>query len=190
MLPETNFKEVRATLREILTKYCQLNENRVVNGISVRGADLAKIISSTELNSYNLSDVFIVFETVEDEEEDYLVMEENDFKDCFISRVKMELKIYGSACHDMVRFIIATFKDERVLRELYDKGIYYRGITKPTSRNEFINNTLWPRCDVAIKAQIRTDVDKAMPVEYFPSKFNSDEEASQEIASSIIVKEI
>jgi len=90
----------------------------------------------------------------------------------------------------MVRFIIATFKDERVLRELYDKGIYYRGITKPTSRNEFINNTLWPRCDVAIKAQIRTDVDKAMPVEYFPSKFNSDEEASQEIASSIIVKEI
>ena len=65
MLPYTTFDGIIIALRSVIINYVGLDNNRVLNATSVRGADLLKIINETELNSFNLSDSFIVFELKE-----------------------------------------------------------------------------------------------------------------------------
>ena len=74
MLPNTDFDNVIRALRKTIIDYVGIDGNRVLNALSVRGADLLKIINSTELNSYNLSDSFIVFELLEDNEKEYHII--------------------------------------------------------------------------------------------------------------------
>lgn len=185
MLPNTDFENVIRNLRKIIINYIGIDGNRVLNALSVRGADLLKIINETELNSYNLSDSFIVFELLEDPDKEYFVMEEDEDNVCYISNLHMDLKLYGKPCHAVSRKLISTFKNETILMELYNSGIYYRGITGPSSVNEFINNTLWPRCDMTIKVQIKTVVAKPISDEFF----NVDESLT-DVNSSLIVKKI
>lgn len=190
MLPAiANFKETVAVVREILVEYCQLNPSKVISSLTVRGADLSKPISPTEFNSPNLSDTFIVFDIEEDDSQDYFVFEENDYSDTMISNIIVNLKIYGKHSADVVRTIIVTFKSEAILQKIYSKGIYYKGISKPTSKNEFINNTMWQRRDISFKAQIRTIIDKPIPTEYFPIPKETEEDI-KEIGSSLKVKNI
>ncbi len=185
MLPNTDFDNVIRALRKTIIDYVGIDSNRVSNALTVRGADLLKIINSTELNSYNLSDSFIVFELLEDNDKEYFVMEEDEKNLCYVSYMHMDLKLYGTPCHNISRKLIATFKDEKILNELYYKGIYYKGITGPNSVNEFINNTLWPRCDMSIKVQIKTAIPKPTEEEYFNLK-----NEPLDIDSSLITKNI
>ena len=189
MLPViSDFKEVAAVVREYLNTYCQIDLEKIVSVLAVRGADLSKPISATELNSINLSDTFVVYEIREDDSQDYFVFDEDDFTDTIITNVIIDFKIYGKRCADTIRNIIVNFKNEGVLQRLYSKGIYYKGITKPTSHNEFFNNTMWPRRDISFKAQIRTLVDKPIPTEYFPTPTETSEDIL-EIGSSLKVKD-
>lgn len=189
MLPViSDFKEVAAVVREYLNTYCQIDLEKIVSVLAVRGADLSKPISATELNSINLSDTFVVYEIREDDSQDYFVFDEDDFTDTIVTNIIIDFKIYGKRCADTIRNIIVSFKNEGVLRRLYSKGIYYKGITKPTSHNEFFNNTMWPRRDISFKAQIRTLVDKPIPTEYFPTPTETSEDIL-EIGSSLKVKD-
>ena len=185
MLPNTDFDNVIRTLRKTIIDYVGIDSNRVLNALSVRGADLLKIINKTELNSYNLSDSFIVFELLEDSDKEYFVMEENDNNMCYISNMHMDLKLYGKACHTISRKLITAFKNEKILMDLYVSGVYYKGITGPSSVNEFINNTLWPRCDMTIKVQTKTIVEKPISDEFFDINGNL-----EKINSALIVKKI
>ena len=98
MLPViSDFKEVAAVVREYLNTYCQIDLEKIVSVLAVRGADLSKPISATELNSINLSDTFVVYEIREDDSQDYFVFDEDDFTDTIITNVivgNMVKKVY------------------------------------------------------------------------------------------------
>ena len=47
------------------------------------------------------------------------------------------------------------FKNETILQNLYDSGIHILGLTPPKFVYEPINNTIWPRCDVNIRLEVR-----------------------------------
>lgn len=183
MLPYTTFNDIIITLRSAIINYVGLDNNRVLNATSVRGPDLLKIINETELNSFNLNDSFIVFELKESNDKDYYIMSENDDENSIIARYQMDIKLYGSPCHIISQKMLSVFKEELVLEELYNKGIHFTGITFPETNNEFINNTLWKRCDMTIHLEARTKVDK-----FFKDKYFDDNMSEDEILKKIIIK--
>lgn len=180
MLPYTTFNDIIKNLKKSLQDLTGLDPNRVLSTTAVRGADLSKIINESQVNSFNLSDSFIVFELKESNDKDYYIIDENDNERSIISRYHMDIKLYGNACHIVSQQILARFKDATLLQDLYEKGIHYTGITPVESVNEFINNTLWKRCDMTIHLQARMKVDKIKPDEYFPE--NTDYDFFKEIS--------
>ena len=101
-------------------------------------------------------------------------MDENDNEHSIISRYHMDIKLYGNSCHIVSQKILSVFRENWILQDLYGKGIHFTGITYPESVNEFINNTLWKRCDMTIHLQARIKVEKSNPDEYFPTDYEVD----------------
>jgi len=188
LLPYTTFDDIIKTLRSAIINYVGLDNNRVLNATSVRGPDLLKIINETELNSFNLNDSFIVFELKESNDKDYYIMSENDDENSIIARYQMDIKLYGSPCHIISQKMLSVFKEELVLEELYNKGVHFTGITFPESNNEFINNTLWKRCDMTIHLEARMKVDKFFKDKYFDDNMSKDEILKKIIIKSNIIK--
>ena len=185
MLPYTTFNDIIKNIRNVIIEYVGLDNNRVLNTASVRGADLLKIINKCELNSFNLNDSFIVFEFKESTDKDYYIINENDTENSIVSRYQMDIKLYGGACHIISQKMLSVFREEHILQDLYEKGIHFTGIEYPETVNEFINNTLWPRCDMTIRLQARMKVEKSKADEYFPEVSNP-----EEIYEKIIIKNI
>lgn len=186
MLPYTTFDDIIKNLRKVIIEHVGLDNNRVLNTTTVRGADLAKIINESQLNSFNLSDSFIIFELRESTDNtDYYIIDENDLENSIITRYSMDLKLYGNACRVVSLKILSVFREQYILQDLYEKGIHFTGISKPESANEFINNTLWKRSDMTIHLEARIKVEKSKQDEYF------DEEMSGvDISSKLVIKEI
>ena len=171
MLPYTTFNDLIKNLRKVIIDYVGLDNDKVLNATSVRGPDLLKIISEIELTSFNLKDSFMVFELKESNDKDYYIMDENDNEHSIISRYHMDIKLYGNACHIVSHKMLSVFREQWLLQDLYAKGIHFTGITYPESANEFINNTLWKRCDMTIHLQARMKVEKVRPDAYFPEEY-------------------
>lgn len=152
VLYEDIVKLVRKTVINILG----INANRVINSSSVRGADLQKAIDASKFDSFSLNDVFIVFDVTEnDSDKYYVVPEENDGSTSSISSFDFNLKMYGNGCHNYSQKLLCGFKDQEILVDLREKGIYVKGVTHPRVHNEFINNTLWTRSDITINVRVR-----------------------------------
>ena len=188
MLPYTTFDDIIRNIRKTIIDYVsidniKMDNNRVLNATTVRGPDLLKIINDSELNSFNLKDSFIVFELKESDDKDYYIMNENDNEHSIISRYHMDIKLYGNACHRVSQKLMSVFRLDYVLQDLYEKGIHFTGITYPASNNEFINNTLWKRCDMTIHLEARMKVDKAKPDEFFPTDYEVDK-----LSEDLIIK--
>lgn len=160
MISSITYENIIIFLRKEIAYQSGVSLDRIFNAVSVRGPDLSKIISETEAASFDLSNAFIVFEMMEDENEGNVVTHEVDGTISSIASFKFNLKIYGNACHTVSQNILMRFKTEEVALGLRDKGIYIRGITFPTNINEFINNTVWPRCDMTLNLQVRFNVSR------------------------------
>ena len=156
----TNTDEINKIVRLEIINYLNITGNRVLNGVSVRGPNLQKIISECTLGSFNLEDSFIVFDLEKANGEDYFVMEEDDNTVSVISEFQMNFRVYGMLCHMIGLRLQAMFKDVYVLGRLYEKGIRGQDVTDLTTINEFINNTMWPRADLSFKMQIRFTIYK------------------------------
>lgn len=127
---------------------------RVVNGYSVRGPDLAKIIGPNIL-SIDLADTFIIFQLDENNNsKNYSLSEENGTRSNVVNYT-YSLKIYGNASHNVAQKIYAGFKSEGVSLEMRTQGIYVCGVENPQPTNEFINNTVVPRVDLTIYFRVR-----------------------------------
>lgn len=131
-----------------------LPQSRVKNAFSSRGADLVKWIEGVISTSIDLDDSFIVFD-VEESKKDYYVLHEDDDTDSLIANYTMFISIYGNNCSNLARKILIRFKDENLLRTLYNKGVFVGDISRPDDASEFINNTLWRRVDLSIDVKIR-----------------------------------
>ncbi len=173
MLPGfTNTDELNKYVRTYIIDYLKLVPNRVLNGVSVRGPDLQKIIDQCTLGSFNLEDSFIVFDLEKDNTGDYFVMQEDETTMSVISDFKINYRIYGMMSHMFGLQLQAMFKDENVLYSLYEKGVRIKDVSDMSTINEFINNTMWPRADLSATMQIRFIV-RRKPDEYFDKNTES-----------------
>lgn len=155
MIASITYENIIIKLRKKLAEQTGISLDRIFNAVTVRGPDLFKLISESESMSFDLGDSFIVFELKEDDNDNNTVLREQDDTMSSISSFNFDLKIYGNACHTVSQNILMRFKTEEVAFGLRSEGIYIKGIGFPTSINEFINNTVWPRCDMSLKLQVR-----------------------------------
>jgi hypothetical protein len=117
-----------------------------------------KMLTDTVSASPDLSDTFIVFEMTEDQNLDYGSEQENDDYQAVIMPYKFGMKIYGTLCHEYAKKILAGFKSPKIAASMYESGVWIRGVSRPESINEIINNTVWPRCDMSISFETRLNV--------------------------------
>ena len=170
MINSITYNELIKTLRTNVIKQGELSAQYVRNADSVRGADLTVILSEINVMSAKLSDVFVIFELLEDDNDDnYIIPEENDTISS-ISSFKFVLHIYGLQSHMCAQMLMTRFKTSEVASALRDNGIYLAGIGFPTNTKEFINNTLWPRCDLEMDIKVRFNISKLK--EYDAGYFN------------------
>jgi len=159
MIPYITYTDLIIKIREAIITQSELNGNSVINAVSVRGPALSKLISDNESTSLNLNDGFIIFELLEnkDSENNIILQNPNDSSDN-VSEYKLLLKIYGNHCHELSQKLVSRFKMESVIMDLYEKGIWAKNISFPETINEFLNNTVWPRCDLEITIIVRYNI--------------------------------
>ena len=155
MIPSITYEDIIRVIRRNLINYLGIDNNRVLNADSVRGTDLTKIINDSESTSYNLNDLFIVFRLKEDDSEKYVILKEEDGTMSSISSFEWIMNIYGNACHSFSQSLLTLFKEENFLNSIRENGVYIKEVKAPRFMNEFINNTMWARCDISITIQVR-----------------------------------
>ena len=168
MIPYTTYTDLIIKTREAIITQSELSDQFVINAVSVRGPALNKLISNNESTSLNLNDGFIIFELLRDtESNDNTVLEDDDLDSSdVINRFRLLLKIYGNNSDSIAQKLLARFKMKSVLMNLYDQGIWVRNISFPETINEFINNTVWPRCDMEMNIVIRCKIDSITSTPY------------------------
>ncbi len=164
MINATTYENIIRTIRQTIITLLNISADRVLNADSVRGADLLKIISCSESTSFSLNDLFIVFRLKEYDNDSYYIIPEDDSSSSLIISYEFTMNIYGNACHEASQKLLTIFKEERTLVDLYEKGLYVHQVNKPRFMNEFINNTMWPRCDMSIVLEVRVAIENANDV--------------------------
>jgi len=169
MIPAITYTDIIKKLGAFLDKYSGLNSLRILNADSVRGTDLSQLISESETYSPKLSNSFLLFELLENPNKDHFITKgENENRMMAIQSYNFHLMIYGNNSPIDAQRILTIFKNEDLVLNLRDSGIYVDGISPVESINEFINNTLLLRRDLDIMIQVRYQFDNiGDPVEYF-----------------------
>ena len=164
MIPAVTFEDIIKIIGNEILLQTGIPRDMFKNVTGVRGSSLAKRLSETETNSINLNDTFIVFELNEDDDTSYnTTINEDDDTVNLITAYNFYLKIYGNNCHTTAQQIITRLKSRQVVYKLHGLGIWLTEITFPTNTNEFINNTLWPRCDLTLKLRVRHNISLVNP---------------------------
>lgn len=164
MIPAITFEDIIKIIGAEILAQTGIPKDMFKNITGIRGSSLAKRLSDTEFNSINLNDTFIVFELNEDEDHSNNVTI-NEYDDTVNSIVayNFNLKIYGNKCHIVSQQILTRLKSRQIAYKLHGLGIWLTEITFPVNQNEFINNTLWPRCDLTLKLRVRHNISLVTP---------------------------
>lgn len=158
-LASTTYVTALTALRSVIITQLGISAERVMNAVSVRGPELWKIISSTEINSFNLNDSFIVFEfVINDADGEFGAVDNKDGTSEVLMPYVLKMKFYGNSCNTASQTLLASFKTSDVAITLRNAGVWVYGISKPTSINEFLNNTVWPRVDMDVKVQLSATI--------------------------------
>ena len=165
MITSIDYDTLIILVREQLIEQTGISGDRILNAASVRGADLTEILNNTDVFSIKLIDV------VEQENENNVIIPEEDDTMTSLATYNFILKIYGNMCHMCAQQIRALFKTSEVATTLRNAGVYIKGIEFPIDQKEFINNTLWPRCDLTLQLQCRHNFKKTTSAGYFDEKY-------------------
>lgn len=143
-------KELEKLLRNMLITQSQLIPNRVLNGNSIRGQDLEKMIDSNIYISYNLSDCVIIFELFTRTSEENISMIKSNNSLLLYSSYNMHLIIYGNKSEQLAQILKARLESEKNRFDMYNLGIQIEEISNITTINDFKNETIWIRSDFDI----------------------------------------
>lgn len=145
-----DLRELEKILSSMLVKQSGLENSRIINALSIRGPELSKLIQETVELSYDLSDTVVIFEINLEENENINFTEKNDTNIREDVYAKVDLTIYGNQSTLLGKQLKARFETEKCRYDLQNQGVILMKVGSITSLNEFINNTVWPRCDLEI----------------------------------------
>ena len=160
-------------IRNELSTQSELALNYVLNGISLNGQDLRKVVADSDnkiWDSFSHTDTFIVFEKEKDDDSRNNLSQTEivNNSDKLINYVSYKIKvyIYGDGS-DLVRNkLCSRLLSQSVRSSLLEKGILIVRIDNKNTINEFTNNIMW----------IRNDFDLYISVKYEFSQITSDYE--------------
>lgn len=167
MIKATNYVNIIKTLRSTIINITGIKGEKILNKNSVRGTDLSKIIDEVDVMSFDLSDVVILFDLLENDTDNNFIIPEKDNTTSSLASYKFALQIYGNFSYEYAQMIMTKLRDQGVLHNLIDNGIYFSGTSYPANSKEFINNTLWQRCDLDILIEVRYNFENPTKEEYF-----------------------
>lgn len=174
MIKAITYDDMIVNVRKLIISQMEIEGERVLNAASVRGPDLQKILNETDVMSPNLNDVFMTFSVIEDDNDDNYIIPEEDDTMSETASYKFAIKIYGNSSHMCAHKLRTLFKTPEVTTLLHENGIYLRGIAYPVDVKEFINNTLWSRCDIELEIQVRHNFEKVTKDGYFNQDYSKD----------------
>ena len=159
----TNLRELEKIVGNILYKESELTKDRIINALSVRGPALSKLVTDKVKLSYDLNDVVIIFEIVNRSNDDVNFSEEIDENE-IRNNLALEVNIvcYGNASNNVVNKLRARLLSERVRLEFLENDVYIAQVSNATSLNEFVNETVWPRCDFSFNIDVEMLVKKTI----------------------------
>lgn len=157
MLKSLEYDEIVSIIYQNLIKCTNLDCTNIRNIDGLQGASLTHLISSVKYDSIHIKDSFIIFELVEDSDQFYISKTASGNE--MVSSYNLYLKCYGNPSHTLIKQFLCRFKTDDNLIDLNHQGIYISSIDSPSNHKEFINNILWPRCDITIKLTTRYEID-------------------------------
>lgn len=156
MIPVTTYEAALIALRNTILSYTGLKNEFLLNGDSLYGPDVWKMLTDLIGEAPELSDTFVVFEFKEIPSEMYAV----DNQDLIaLAPYGLFLKVYGDNCHAFAHKLAALFKYPVAVEYFRSNGIKITNTSTVGSLNEFINNVRWPRCDIEIDVLCNFKID-------------------------------
>lgn len=162
-----NVYDLDKIIRNQIHDNLELDKNKIINGLSVRGPELIKHVNENVYSSTDLSDTIIVFERSIDSSEKTISMEEIDNSITTYSHFQYKITIYGNVSDFVAYKLFSRLLSSEIRENLISKGIYIRDISNPQSINEFINNTIILRTDLEIALSCRFNFSKIISNEEF-----------------------
>lgn len=152
----TDINECDKIIRKFVIKSSELKPESVLNGLSLRGVDLEKLINDNKVyNSHKVTDNFIIFETYNRYSSNNVVLEEDsDGKVNMITSLTTKILIYGNTSNQLAHIIKGRLSSIKYMDDIYNEGIFIENISDPHSSNEFINDTMWIRHYIDINYSI------------------------------------
>lgn len=160
MIPVTTYENALIELRKIILSYSGLSNDLLLNGDSLYGPDVWKMITDLIGETPNLSNTFIVFEFKEIPSDTYGIDPEEMLA---LAPYGLFLKVYGDKCHEFAHKLVAIFKYPPAIEYFRTRGIKIINTSTVGSLNEFINNVRWPRCDIEIDVLCNFSVEFTLP---------------------------
>lgn len=145
-------QEIDKILRNVIIQQSELQADRVLNALSIRGTDLEKQIQTDEYISIDLNNSMILFEVYSRNSENNMTMEEDDENNSLTSYCSFMIKliIYGNTSKMLAQKLKARFESQYIRNKLYDSGIHVDNVSEIETISEFINSTIWLRNDLSI----------------------------------------
>lgn len=168
MITPINYEDIIKLLRSSIIENSDIDPNKVLNALSVRGTDLSAIIGYTKTYSYSMKDVFLLFELLKDQNAtNNFVTKKDDNNMLTVSSYSFHIMIYGNGSDDYSQIIKSIFHQSQVLNNLRDNGVHITNISSGETIHEFVNNTLLLRNDLILNLETVFESENKQAQEYF-----------------------
>ena len=148
-------------LRSVLIEQSGLNEEQVLNSLSIHGEDLDKLFEEQVYVSIDRTDAILLFELTSRESTSDIT-DEDDSIDTLETYRSFSLKciLYGNSSQDIATKLVSRLRSVSVVDNLQSSGIYLEAISKIDSINEYKNKTMWQRSDFVIDISCQFEIEK------------------------------
>lgn len=158
MISITNLHELEKILRNVLAKQAQLNKNRVLNALSIRGQDLVKYLDSLISVSIDADDTLLIFELHTDDNENCVDDIEEDESITKYMSFKLSVIIYGNNSINLANILTSRLQTSKVLYDTKEQGVLITDVSTSLSINEIINESIWQRTDFDIYVSCQMNI--------------------------------
>lgn len=158
----TSVDELNKILRQVIIQQSNLSDEQVLNSLSIHGEDLDKLFEEQEYISIDRSDALILFELQSRRSSADISMTNDDGSITLYRSFTFRVMIYGNDSSNIANVLIARLRTEDVRVQLLDSNIYVEKVSEPDVLNEYKNQTMWIRNDIAIDISCEFNISQFM----------------------------
>ena len=167
IIKTSNIDELNRIVRASLIQQSELDSNRIVNGVSIHGQELLEKLNKYAYKSYDPDDAFIVFELQGRDSSSNVSQTTEDNTISYYMSYGIHVIVYGNGSPTLSNIICSRFRTAEVRDNLQYQGIYIESIENPRIGNDFVNSSLYMRCDFFINISCQMQISQVKQDEIF-----------------------